>query len=128
MQIHVKGAKGKKDHITLLSAKALPYLNEYIAKYMPISYFFEGADGGPYSETSTGQILRDALQRVEIDKPVTLYTLRHSFATHLLERGTDIRYIQTLLGHQSAKTTQLYTHISTKAMSEIKSPLEHLPF
>jgi site-specific recombinase XerD len=128
MQIHVKGAKGKKDRITLLSAKALPYLNEYIAKYMPLTYFFEGAKGGPYSETSTGQILRDALLRVGIDKPVTLHTLRHSFATHLLERGTDIRYIQTLLGHHSAKTTQLYTHISTKAMSEIKSPLEHLPF
>jgi site-specific recombinase XerD len=121
-------SKRKKDRITLLSAKALPYLNEYIAKYMPLTHFFEGARGGPYSETSTGQILRNALLRVGIDKPVTLHTLRHSFATHLLERGTDIRYIQSLLGHHSAKTTQLYTHITTKAMSEIKSPLEHLSF
>ncbi len=95
---------------------------------MPVKYFFEGADGGAYSETSAGQILRDAVLRAGIDKPVTLHTLRHSFATHLLERGTDIRYIQTLLGHNSAKTTQLYTHITTKAMREVKSPLEHLPF
>jgi site-specific recombinase XerD len=128
MQIHVKGAKGKKDRFTILSTKTLPYLKEYIAKYMPVKYFFEGSDGGPYSETSSGQILRDAVLRAGIDKAVTLHTLRHSFATHLLERGTDIRYIQTLLGHNSAKTTQLYTHITTKAMREVKSPLEHLPF
>ncbi|QHT66181.1 tyrosine-type recombinase/integrase [Rhodocytophaga rosea] len=127
-QIHVKGAKGKKDRMTLLSPKTLPYLQEYLARYMPVKYFFEGANGGAYSESSSGQILRDALLRSGIDKPVTLHTLRHSFATHLLERGTDIRYIQTLLGHNSAKTTQLYTHITTKAMREVKSPFEHLQF
>lgn len=86
MQIHVKGAKGKKERFTILSAKALPYLKEYMAKYMPVKYFFEGADGGAYSETSAGQILREAVLRAGIDKPVILHTLRHSFATHLLEK------------------------------------------
>jgi integrase/recombinase XerD len=120
MQIHIKGAKGKKDRITLLSAKILPYLHEYLARYMPVSYLFEGADGGAYPERSAQQILKDALLRTGIDKAVSLHTLRPSFATHLLERGVDIRYIQSLLGHSSARTTQLYTHISTQAMEAIK--------
>ncbi len=126
MQIHLKGAKGKKDRITLLSPKTWHYLQQYLELYQPQKYVFEGAPGKTYSISSVRQVYWEALRKTGIEKKVTLHTLRHSFATHLLERGTDIRYIQTLLGHDSAKTTQIYTHITTKGMQQVQSPIEHL--
>jgi site-specific recombinase XerD len=126
MQIHVKAAKGKKDRISVLSARTWQYLQEYLTLYQPAQYLFEGAPGKPYSLSSVQAIYKAACLRAGIDKRVTLHTLRHSFATHLLERGTDLRYIQSLLGHDSPKTTEIYTHISTKALSAVKSPLDHL--
>lgn len=125
-QIHIKAAKGKKDRITVLSAKASQYLEQYLAIYTPQQFVFEGPQGKAYSLSSVQVIYREACERAGITKKVTLHTLRHSFATHLLERGTDLRYIQTLLGHSSAKTTQIYTHVSTKAMEEIRSPADFL--
>ncbi len=125
-QIHLKAAKGKKDRITLLSEKTVNYLDQYLALYCPQEYLFEGAKGGPYSLSSVQALYRQACAKAGIDKKVTLHTLRHSFATHLLERGTDLRYIQALLGHNSAKTTQIYTHISTKALEQVRSPADYL--
>jgi site-specific recombinase XerD len=126
MQVHIKGGKGKKDRISVLSAKTWQYLQEYLNIYTPKEYLFEGASGGAYSLTSVQVLYRDACEKVGITKRVTLHTLRHSFATHLLERGTDLRYIQILLGHNSTKTTEIYTHVTTKAIAGVKSPLDHL--
>ena len=88
---------------------------------------FEGKTPGElYSEKSLQSVLKQALQKVGIKKPVTLHWLRHSYATHLLESGTDLRYIQELLGHSSSKTTEIYTHVSTKSIQQIKSPFDDL--
>ncbi|MBN2766090.1 MAG: site-specific integrase [Paludibacteraceae bacterium] len=126
MQIRVEQAKGKKDRYTLLSQKTLEVLRKYVSMYQPHEWLFEGVNSGPYSETSIKKALRIALSKTKITKHVTPHTLRHSFATHLLENGTDIRYIQSLLGHQSSKTTEIYTHITVKGFNQIKNPLDRL--
>ncbi|SDY22012.1 integrase/recombinase XerD [Flavobacterium aquidurense] len=123
----LKNSKGKKDRITPLSPKILEMLREYYILFKPTIYLFEGANPGePYSEKSLQSVLKQALKKVGITKPVTLHWLRHSYATHLLESGTDLRYIQELLGHQSSKTTEIYTHVSTKSIQQIKSPFDNL--
>ena len=124
--INIEGGKGKKDRITLLSKKALALLDEYCARYKPANYVFEGASGFQYSATSLQKIFMAALKKSGIQKAATLHTLRHSFATHLLESGTDIRYIQVLLGHSSSKTTEIYTHVTRKGFENIRSPLDNL--
>ncbi len=127
MQIHVRGAKGKKDRYTVLSVKALNLLNEYIAKYKPKRWVFEGPNCSKYSASSLSNILRISCLQAGITKDVTPHTLRHSFATHLLENNVDLRYIQSLLGHNSSKTTEMYTHISTRFTRNIQSPLDVIP-
>ena len=123
----LKNAKGKKDRIAPLSPKILDMLREYYKMYKPITYLFEGViPGEPYSEKSLQSVLKQALKKVDIKKPVSLHWLRHSYATHLLENGTDLRYIQELLGHSSSKTTEIYTHVSTKSIQQIKSPFDDL--
>jgi integrase/recombinase XerD len=123
----LKNAKGKKDRIAPLSPKILEMLREYYTAFRPTNYLFEGAiPGQPYSEKSLQSVLKQALQKAGITKPVSLHWLRHSFATHLLESGTDLRYIQELLGHNSSKTTEIYTHVSTKSIQQIKSPFDDL--
>jgi integrase/recombinase XerD len=89
---------------------------------------FEGQDGGQYSTRSIQAFFQEICQKAGIKKKVSVHTLRHSFATHLLENGTDLRYIQALLGHESTKTTEIYTHVTTKGFDQIKSPLENLDF
>ncbi|HET9571275.1 MAG TPA: tyrosine-type recombinase/integrase [Bacteroidales bacterium] len=126
MQIRVQQAKGKKDRYTLLSPKTLDLLRRYVLQYKPKEYLFEGPQAQPYSDRSIQSILKTALQTADIQKRVTVHTLRHSFATHLLENGTDLRYIQSLLGHESSRTTEIYTHITTKGFDQIKSPLDNL--
>jgi integrase/recombinase XerD len=126
MQIRVCQAKGKKDRYTLLSPKTLDLLRRYVQQYKPQEYLFEGPSNQPYSDRSIQAILKSALQTAAIEKRVTVHTLRHSFATHLLEAGTDLRYIQSLLGHESSRTTEIYTHITTKGFDQIKSPLDNL--
>ncbi|RTY97431.1 integrase [Flavobacterium sp. RSP49] len=123
----LKNAKGQKDRIVPLSLKILEMLREYYKVYRPISYLFEGQiKGQPYDDRSLQQVLKQALQKAGITKPATLHWLRHSYATHLLESGTDLRYIQELLGHSSSKTTEIYTHVSTKSLQQIKSPFDDL--
>lgn len=123
----IKNAKGKKDRIVPLSPKILIYLRNYYKAYKPQTYLFEGQKSGtPYDARSLQLILKQALKKSGITKPVTLHWLRHSYATHLLESGTDLRYIQELLGHSSSKTTEIYTHVSTKSIQLIKSPFDDL--
>ena len=123
----LKNAKGKKDRIAPLSPKILEMLREYYKDYKPAVWLFEGQiKGEQYSEKSLQSVLKQALQKTVIKKPVALHWLRHSYATHLLESGTDLRYIQELLGHSSSKTTEIYTHVSTKSIQQIKSPFDDL--
>lgn len=124
MVIHINGAKGKKDRISLLSDNLLQLLRQYYKKFHPKKYLFEGQDGGKYSPTSVANILKKASLKAGIRKNVTPHMLRHSFATHLLEQGTDLRYIQELLGHESSKTTEIYTHVSKKAIDKIRNPID----
>lgn len=125
--IMVKNSKGKKDRIVPLSPKILEMLREYYLAFKPKNYLFEGQTvGNPYDNRSLQQVLKQALTKAGITKPVTLHWLRHSYATHLLESGTDLRYIQELLGHNSSKTTEIYTHVSTKSIQQIKSPFDDL--
>ena len=125
--IFLKNAKGKKDRIVPLSPLILKMLREYYKIYKPKTYLFEGQNISlPYDARSLQIILKQALEKTGIRKPVTLHWLRHSYATHLLESGTDLRYIQELLGHSSSKTTEIYTHVSTKSIQQIKSPFDDL--
>ena len=125
-QVIIRGAKGKKDRVSLLSPKLLAKLDRYLSESRPKRYLFEGQNGGIYSATSVQAIFHRAMKKAGLTAPATVHTLRHSFATHLLEKGTDLRYIQTLLGHSSSKTTEIYTHVSTKALGKIRSPLDDL--
>jgi integrase/recombinase XerD len=126
MMINILGGKGKKDRITLLSEKMLRLLRNYFKEYRPKKWLFEGALGIQYSASSLQKVFSVALQKSGVRKEASLHTLRHSFATHLLEAGTDIRYIQALLGHNSSKTTEIYTHVTTKGFDKIRSPLDNL--
>jgi integrase/recombinase XerD len=125
-RIFVRDGKGKKDRCTLLAGKTGMLLQSYLACYKPVHWLFEGADGGPYSDRSVQAIFTAAKERSKINPLATVHTLRHSFATHLLEKGVDLRYIQDLLGHESSKTTEIYTHITKKSWDKIKSPLDDL--
>jgi site-specific recombinase XerD len=126
MVINVEHGKGGKDRQTLLSPKLLDNLRRYYKKYKPKEYLFEGQRGGQYSGTSVRMIVDHAAKKAGIAKHVTPHILRHSFATHLLEANTDLRYIQSLLGHSSTNTTEIYTHVATKNISQISSPLDSL--
>ena len=125
-RIFIQGGKGKKDRVTLLSPKLLKLLRTYYKRYRPKLWLFEGPSQGRYSSTSIQAILRHALKRANILKRATVHTLRHSFATHLLEDGVNLRYIQMLLGHSSSKTTEIYTHVTKTRLSDISSPLDKL--
>ena len=123
----IKQSKGRKDRITPLSLKTLNLLNEYYKTYKPKFYLFEGQTGETmFDERSLQLPLKSNLLKTSIKKPVTLHWLRHSYATHLLENGTDLRYIQELLGHNSSRTTEIYTHVSTKSIQRITSPFDSL--
>lgn len=125
-QVLIRSAKGNKDRVSLLSSKVLALLDQYLAEYRPMRYLFEGQNGGHYSEASVQAVFHAAKDKAGVTKPASVHTLRHSFATHLLEKGTDLRYIQALLGHASSKTTEIYTHVSNKALGKIRSPLDDL--
>lgn len=125
--IRIEQGKGRKDRITILSEQCARKLAEYITEYKPDFWIFESAEpGGHITDRTAQRVFKNALQAAGIKKPVGIHSLRHSFATHLLENGTDLRYIQELLGHQSSKTTEIYTHVTTKDLCRISSPLDKL--
>lgn len=127
MLINIKDAKGRKDRYTMLSKTALEVLRDYWSQYKPEIWLFEGTRADRHLSTRTVEkILEHACEKAGIKKDISVHTLRHSFATHLLESGTDLRYIQELLGHKNSKTTEIYTHVSTKSIGKIKSPLDNL--
>ncbi len=123
-KIVILQAKGKKDRYVMLPKSVLPLLREYFRKYSPKVYLFEGGNDEKYSARSIQQMVKKAATKAKIQRLVTPHILRHSFATHLLENGTDIRYIQELLGHNSVMTTQIYTHITDLTIRKIQSPLD----
>ena len=125
--IHIKGAKGQKDRYTVLSEVSLEVLRKYWRDYRLKDWLFPGSKEGNHITTRTVEkILENACQKAGILKHITVHALRHSFATHLLENGTDLRYIQELLGHKSSKTTEIYTHVSQRDIGRIKSPLDEI--
>jgi site-specific recombinase XerD len=126
MMMHIKGAKGKKDRMVPLSKKLLEILREYYKQYRPKELLFEGRNGGCYSSRSIQLTLNNAKLKAEIKKKGSTHMLRHSYATHLLELGTDIRIIQELLGHNTIRTTMRYTHVSRKSLDKVESPLDKL--
>ena len=123
----IRQSKGKKDRIVPISNNLIEQLREYYKIYRPNVYLFEGQTPGErYSDRSLQLVLKSAVKKAKINKPVTLHWLRHSYATHLLESGTDLRYIQELLGHSSSKTTEIYTHVSIRNIQQIRSPFDDL--
>ncbi|NJB72889.1 site-specific recombinase XerD [Saonia flava] len=123
MLICVKGAKGNKDRMTVLSPTLLRDLRNYYKEYRPNNFLFEGPKNKPYTASSVLKVIANTAKRADIHKKVTPHMLRHSFATHLLEDGTDIRHIQLLLGHSSTKTTEIYTHVAESSFTGIKDLL-----
>jgi integrase/recombinase XerD len=125
--IRVRGGKGHKDRYTLLSDRALNVLRQYFKQERPATWLFPGSRRDRHlTIRSVQKIVEAASKRAGILKHVTVHTLRHSFATHLLEAGTSLRHIQELLGHNSPKTTEIYTHVSTAELQRIRSPLDDL--
>ncbi len=126
MVITIRQSKGRKDRQVMLSQKLLVMLRGYYKKYKPVHWLFEGQNGGPYSARSMALVIQECKQKAKIYKKGSVHALRHSFATHLIEGGTDIVSIKELLGHSSLKTTMTYTHVSCKILGKIQSPLDKL--
>jgi integrase/recombinase XerD len=123
----ILNAKGKKDRVIPISERVIMMLREYYKLYKPKVWLFEGQNSGEqYSEGSLAKVLKQSCEKAKILKAVSLHWLRHSYATHLLEAGTDLRYIQELLGHKNSKTTEIYTHVSEKSLGKIASPFDSL--
>ncbi|HFX17604.1 MAG TPA: integrase [Flavobacteriales bacterium] len=125
-QIHIKQSKNRKDRMVVLAKSALPLMMNYLQTYSPEEYFIENPKGGMYSAESLRAVLKRSAQAAGIRKRVTPHTLRHSYATHLLEQGIDVRYIQELLGHARTETTMIYTHVTRKDLKQIESPLDKI--
>jgi len=127
MQIRIQSAKGKKDRMVTLAEATLAVLRAYFLAYKPKEYLFEGQNGEEhYSSRSAQMVFNQQFERIGLHKYFSFHSLRHSYATHLLENGTDIKYIQELLGHNDIKTTLRYTHVSKKAIEKIESPLDKI--
>ncbi len=124
--VHIRHAKGKKDRFVPLPETVLELLRKYYTEFRPQQYLFEGQNKGAYSVRSVQQIFKTALRKANIQRNIGIHGLRHSYATHLLESGADIRHIQLLLGHNSIKTTQIYTHVTDVSKAKIQSPLDTL--
>jgi integrase/recombinase XerD len=127
MLLSVRQSKGFKDRIVPVSVKLVEMIDSYVSRYRPVVYLFEGQrQGERYSAASIEKVFRVAAEKAGIKKSITLHGLRHSYATHLLESGTDLRYIQELLGHKSSRTTEIYTHVTEKSIQKIRTPFDDL--
>lgn len=127
MIINIRAGKGKKDRIVGLSKNLLLLLERYVEEYKPTKYLFEGGDNkDQYTTRSIQAIFEKAKKNAKISQRATVHTLRHSYATHLLEAGVDLRIIQELLGHKSSKTTEIYTHVSRRTIENVVSPLDKI--
>jgi len=124
--VTIKKGKGDKSRISILSEFSVKWLKQYMDEYKPGNWLFVGQTGGQYSGSSIWKIFDHLKKQCKIDKKGSVHLLRHTFATSLLEAGTDIRYIQSLLGHNSLKTTQIYTHVANNELIKIKSPMDNL--
>ncbi|MFK7936252.1 MAG: tyrosine-type recombinase/integrase [Saprospiraceae bacterium] len=124
--IHIKAAKGKRDRYVTLAETVIPYLQSYKKQYQPNRWLFEGQYGGKYSKRSVQSIFKKALKKARVDPYATVHTLRHSYATHCIEDGHNLKSVQEALGHQSLKTTEVYLHISSQALKKLKSPIDKL--
>jgi integrase/recombinase XerD len=125
--IFIRQSKGKKDRVVPIGNKLIEMLRDYYKAFKPKTWLFEGQfPNTKYSEKSLENVLKQSLSKAKISKKVSLHWLRHSYATHLLESGTDLRYIQELLGHSSSRTTEIYTHVSTRNLQQIRSPFDDL--
>jgi len=125
-QVHIKTAKGNKDRVLPIPKTLKPIMNQYYKKYKPSVYLFNGQGKPQYNAQSLRKVLKSSCRKAGINKTVTVHSLRHAYATHLMDLGTDVRIIQELLGHQSIKTTMIYTHVTTRSIQKIKSPLDFL--
>jgi site-specific recombinase XerD len=126
MQVFIKAGKGKKDRYSLLSKQLMPVLKAYLKTYHSSYWLFEGQEHGQYANRSVQAILRQSVKASGINPYCTVHTLRHTFATHLLENGTDLRYLQQLARHAPPKTTEVYTHLTKRGEEKLKSPLDFL--
>jgi integrase/recombinase XerD len=125
--LRIRQAKGYKDRIVPLSGRTIEMVDNYIQRYKPVNYLFEGQrPGEQYSSSSLEKVLKRACSKAGLRSEISLHWLRHSYATHLLEAGTDLRYIQELLGHSSSRTTEIYTHVTDKSIQRIRSPFDDL--
>jgi len=126
MKVSIQRGKGKKDRFVNLPTVVLEDLRNYYKEYRPKEYLFEGQYGGQYSVRSAQLVFKEAMKKAKINKQIGIHGLRHSYATHLLGLGTDITFIQKLLGHNNIKTTQIYTHVTDRALANIHSPLDRI--
>ena len=124
--VHVKEGKGKKDRYIVLAETVVPYLKEYLKENRPAKWLFEGQQGGKYSGTSLHKVVQKAVELAHANPYATIHTLRHSYATHCLEQGQNIKHVQEALGHGSIKTTEIYLHLTSDALNQLKSPLDKL--
>ena len=125
-QIHIRTAKGRKDRVVPFPESLRNILREYYKIYSPREYLFCGQKGNQYSSESLRKVFKEALKKAGIKRNLTLHSLRHAYATHLMDRGTDVRIIKELLGHTSIKTTLIYTHVTNKTLENVPSPLDFL--
>ena len=126
MLIQIRNSKGNKDRQVQLTNQILCLIKKYYKSYKPVDYLINGLNGGKYSSASIQKIIKRMAYKAGIKKDITPHTLRHSFATHLLEDGIDIRYIQSILGHSNIQTTQIYTHVSSRHLKNIKNPTDDM--
>ena len=124
MFVHIEAAKGKKDRYVTLPSSVLDDLRSYYRTYRPKVYLFEGQYGGQYAVRTAQAVFKSAMQKAKINKQIGIHGLRHSYATHLLECGTDMVFIQKLLGHKDIKTTEIYAKVSNRQLGKVKSPLD----
>jgi site-specific recombinase XerD len=126
MAVRIENSKGNKSREVMLPINLLKILREYYINYKPVEYVFNGQAGGKYTVRSAQEVFKKSLRKSKINKQASLHTLRHSYATHLIEKGIDVRFVQELLGHKNIKTTQIYTHLTDYTKFKIVSPLDDI--